>query len=381
MTKPRTVLVVAGESSGDAHTARLIQKLKAHNISWFGIGGDKMQALGVELLQHIRDMSVMGFFEVFKKYRFFLKVMKQLKTAITIRKPDLVLLVDYPSFNLKIAKFAKTKGIKVIYFIAPKIWATRAYRIKNIQKYVNHMAVIFPFEVPIYQKAGVKVSYVGNPLAGEVACEMDKISARKYILESKSKAKVIGLFPGSRLSETNRLLPILLDAADIISKQIIGVRFILPVAEHLDWDEISGLTDNSNLDISLVKQDDIYPAIKACDVVVAVSGTVNLEIGLLAVPLVVIHQISAANYFFVKFMLNVENISLVNIIAEKKIVNELLQDNCTANNIAKEVLSLIADKAKRKTMLDEMDKLKQLLGDEDTAGKMAEIVLLELGNA
>lgn len=371
---------MAGESSGDAHAARLIQKLKAHDIRWLGVGGDKMQTSGVQLLQHIRDMSVMGFFEVIKKYGFFLKVLKQMKTAMISENPDLVLLIDYPGFNLKIAKLAKENGIKVVYFIAPKIWATRAYRIKNIQKHVDHMAVIFPFELPLYEKSGVKVSYVGNPLAGEVSCEMSQAAARQFIFKSKSTEKVIGLFPGSRRSETDRLLPILLETAKMLSRQIKEVKFILPIAEHLAWDEIADLAENKGLDISLVKQDEIYPAIRACDLVVAVSGTVNLEIGLLAVPLVVIHKISEANYFFVKHMLNVENISLVNIIAERKIVNELLQDNCTADNISKEVLSLIKDKMRRQQMLVDMSEVKQLLGNEDTAGKVAEIVLSELSD-
>ncbi|RKZ97032.1 MAG: lipid-A-disaccharide synthase, partial [Gammaproteobacteria bacterium] len=306
----QNIVVIVGEASGDAHAARMIAELKqvSPQVNVKGIGGDKMRTAGADIVVDFSELAVMGLVEVLKRYCQIKKIFNQMVDLLKMDRPDLLVLVDYPGFNLKLAKEAKKLGIPVLYYISPKVWAWRAGRVKTIKKVVDHMAVLFPFEEPIYQNAGVPVSCVGHPLVDAVKRTLTTEQAKiKFGIDPEHQ--VIGLFPGSRRSEVEALLPIMIEAAERIHQRDKNVEVVLPLALGLEMSVISPLLANTELPIKVIS-DDFYELTSACDAIVAASGTVTLEISLLAVPHLITYRVAPLTYQIFSRLVKIPNFGL-----------------------------------------------------------------------
>jgi lipid-A-disaccharide synthase len=375
----KNVLIVAGEASGDHHGARLVEEaLKLNpNIRFSGIGGEHMRDAGVETYVDSAEMAVVGLIEVLAHRKTIFGALDMMRERVSKQKPDLLILIDYPDFNLRLAKTAKESGVKVLFYISPQVWAWRQKRVFKIKQLVDMMAVVFPFEVPFYEKADVPVRFVGHPLVDEVRSELSHIEAISEFGLDKSK-KVLGLFPGSRKSEIKRLLPVLLETAELIHKSDPKIQFILPRATTLKQEDLDPFLVNNQLDIKIVSGRP-YDVMRACDTIITASGTATLEISLMEVPLVVIYKMNSLTYKIMSRMIKVDNIALCNIVAGDRIAPELLQNDANPDNIAAYALDLINDKNSiASTMRQKQKQIKGKLGESGASKKVAQLVIEQL---
>jgi len=373
--KPNNILIIAGETSGDTLGSHLVQAIlkQQPSTNFIGFGGDKMQQAGVDIKMHCKDLAIIGIIEVIKKYKIIRRAFKIIKNIMNTKTIDLVVLIDYPGFNLRIAQQAHKRGIKVFYYTSPQIWAWKYRRIKIIKRCVNHMAVLFPFEEKIYQREQVPVTFVGHPLAAKAKSSMSKIDAREHFELDQDKP-VIGIFPGSRHSEIKSLLPIIIDSTEQISAQIPGAQWLLPLAPNLDRDHIQDLLPQ-NIKIT---QDNIYNAMQACDIAIAVSGTITLELALLEVPSIIIYRTHSLTFMLAKCLVRTPYIGLCNIIAEQELAKELIQQHATAHNIANEVKFLLQNATHYNDLKEKLHNLRLKLGNIMDDQTIANLVLNEL---
>jgi lipid-A-disaccharide synthase len=287
-------------------------------------------------------------------------------------KPTLVILIDFPDFNLNIvARAAKKRGIRVFYYISPQVWAWREGRVKQIKKLVDKMAVILPFEVDFYASHGYTVQYVGHPLVDKVKTSFTQAAARLEFGLPATRT-TIGLLPGSRTAEVSRLLPEMMKAAQKISAQIPQVQYILPLADTLNKDRVAGIINPSGMDVKIVSGR-TYDALAACDLAIVTSGTATLEAGLLGVPMVIIYKMSVLSALIGKLIINPKYIGLVNIIAGESVAPELIQLKATGGRIAAEALSILSNRDRKLAMISELKNIRQKLGDPGAARKAAQI--------
>lgn len=357
----KRVLIIAGEASGDLHGANLIKSVRRinSNIHFSGIGSKHMQDAGVDILFKADKIAVVGFFEVLTHFFSIKKAFNVIKHQITKNKPDLVILIDYPGFNLRIAKIAKKANVKVLYYISPQIWAWHKSRIKIIKKYVDQMAVVFPFEVEFYRKANVNVNFVGHPLSEIVKPSCSKeVFCEKYGLDVNQP--ILGLLPGSRKTEIKRLLSLQLKSAKILKNKYPKIQFILLKAHTLSETDILPYLTQSSLGIKIIS-DDRYSAINSCDAVIATSGTVTLEIGLLGVPMVMVYKINPITYFLGRNLVKMDVFGICNILAGKKITKEFIQKDATVNNILNEISNFLDDESYRNKVKTELNTIKTKL--------------------
>ena len=368
------IMLLAGETSGDAHAAAVVDELKIlqSDIYYSGMGGKEMRNAGVDIFLDNASIAVMGIVEVLRRWGDIKKALEQVKHQIEVTRPDLVVLIDYPEFNLKIARHAKSLGIKVLFYISPKVWASRPKRIVKIGESIDHMAVIFKFETKIYQQANIPVTFVGNPLVDKVKIS-DQSAQVKQSLQNEHQGRIIGLFPGSRKSEISRLIPVMLETAKQMLTQDNTLSFVMPVAANLEIESIRQQCNEAKIDITLT-QDNLYDVIHSCDAIVSCSGTVTLEIALLEVPLLVIYQLSWLSYQIMSRLITIEHISLVNIIARKEVVKEYLQQAANPEAITKELFKLLDDKEYRNRVKNDLIQVKQNLGQGQGSKRMAELV-------
>jgi lipid-A-disaccharide synthase len=336
MTKPQKILMIAGEASGDHLGAELIKSLPAANI--YGIGGDLMQKAGMTCLFHARDMAIVGIWEVIKHLPRIRRIFNRIKVELDNNRPDLIVLIDYPGFNLRVAKMAHNMGIRVVYYVSPQIWAWRAHRIHHIKKYVDHIAVLFSFEKTIYEEHKIPVTVVGHPLLNTVPIDLKKNTAR-HQLNIPEDACVIGLMPGSRLQEIQRLMPLICECIARIKKEKPQARFILPLADTISDAQIAPFLKD---DIRIVRQA-LYPTIKSCDAIICCSGTVTLEVALLQTPMVIIYKIAAMSFFMAKLLVKTPFIGLSNIVAGTEVSKEYIQEKANADTVTKELLKILND--------------------------------------
>tara|TARA_R110002050_G_scaffold71891_1_gene154589 strand:+ start:22387 stop:23529 length:1143 start_codon:yes stop_codon:yes gene_type:complete len=376
----KKIVVITGEASGDAHAGRMISALKRlrPEISVRGIGGDNMRAAGAEIMVDFSELAVMGIVEVLKRYRHIKSIFNQLLAELKTNKPDLLVLVDYPGFNLKLAKQAKKLGIPVLYYISPKVWAWRAGRVKTIKRYVDQMAVLFPFEVPIYQHADVPVTCVGHPLVDAVKNSLTTKQA-KIKMGLKLNRRVIGLFPGSRRSEIDTLLPVMLGAAERIQQRNPSVDVVLPLAPGIDETYIKTILSQSVVPVKVVNET-FYDLTAACDAIVAASGTVTLEIALLGVPHFITYRVSPISYQILRRLIKIPYVGLCNIVTGKAVVLELLQDEVTVERLDMELTALLTD-TEAKLKADKISKqILTALGPSGGAHNAAQVILNMLEN-
>jgi len=376
----KKIMIVAGEASGDLHGGNLVQAMLHidQNLRFYGIGGNKMKAAGVELIADSADMAVVGLTEVISKLGMVLKVMTQLKKSLKEDKPDLIILIDYPDFNLPMAKAAKKNGIRVFYYISPQVWAWRRGRIKKIKKIVDKMAVILPFEADLYKKAGVDVTFVGHPLLDVVRAKYSREEAlHKFGL--REGVTTIGILPGSRQSEVQKLLPEMLMAAKRIEEKLNPIQYVLPLADTLDSAFVSHIISQYPVNVRIIRGD-TYDVIGCADIAIVASGTATLETALMETPMIIIYKVSKTSYYIGKMIINVNNIGLVNIIAGKTIVPELIQDEANPERIACEVINLLANKERIEGIKTELSKIKGMLGSPGAAERSARLAYEMINN-
>lgn len=368
-------MILAGEASGDAHAAEFAQQLKLvqPEIQLSGMGGQEMRKAGVEVFFDSSIIAVVGLVEVLYHWGDIKKAMAIVKQRLDETRPDLLVLVDYPEFNLKMAAHARQLGIKVLFYISPQVWAWRPKRIHKIGRLIDHMAVIFKFEQKYYEDANIPVSFVGHPLVDKVKTNGDRHQARAR-LGISPEAKVVGLFPGSRRSEVSRLLPVLFDTAAQMHRQDPDIEFLLPVASSLDSEAISRQVKDSGLDI-LVTSEDIYDAISSCNAIATCSGTVTLEIALLEIPMCILCKISRFSYSIMSRLVTIPHIGLANIVAGKAVVKEFFQNDVNAQTLSHELFELIDNQPYREQVISGLEKVRENLGEGDSARNMAGLVL------
>ena len=377
----KNIMISAGEASGDLHAANLVTALREIDptIKVHGMGSDRMRDAGVEILYDCRDIAVMGIVEVLAKWGTIMGALDILKQSLVDNPPDLLILVDYQEFNMKLAKAAKKLGIKVMFYIGPQVWAWRSHRVKKIGRHVDMMAVLFPFEEAFYQKANMPVRFVGNPLVDEVKATMSLAQAQtKFDLDPA--LKTIGLFPGSRRSEICRLLPTALESAAIIHKQYPDTQFIIPLAKSVSVEELAPmLAPYPELPVKIAHSH-IHDIMQCCYAVISASGTATLETALMTTPMVIIYKMAGLTYNIMKRMITIDHIGLPNIVAGKEVVKELLQEQASAENIADEILHMLNDPAYHQSVTDELQAIRNKLGTSGGSQKVAELAYEMLNN-
>jgi len=369
------VMILAGEASGDAHAAEFVEQLKLEqpDIEVSGMGGPAMQKAGVDVFFDSSIIAVVGLVEVLHHWGDIKKAMAIVKRHLDETRPDLLVLVDYPEFNLKMAGHARRLGIKVLFYISPQVWAWRPKRIHKIGSLIDHMAVIFKFEKRIYENAGIPVSFVGHPLVDKVKTDVYTKGARVE-LGISTTAKVVGLFPGSRRSEITRLLPVLFATARQMQARDPALSFLLPVAPSLDVEAISRQAASSGLNI-VVTREQLYDVISSCDAIATCSGTVTLEIALLNIPMCILCKISWLSYLIMRRLVTIPHIGLANIVANKAVVREFFQGDVNPETLSGELFELIDNQQYRKQVKAGLAEVRENLGAGDGARNMAQLVL------
>jgi lipid-A-disaccharide synthase len=362
------VMIVAGEASGDMHGAKLAEALLTRNrtMDLFGIGGDRMRAAGVRIKVDAHRLSVVGITEVIAKLPRILDGMRTAKRLIAEQRPDLLILIDFPDFNLRLAAFARKHGVPVLYYISPQIWAWRQGRVRKIRQIVDHMAVILPFEETFYRYHGVPVTFVGHPLM-----DHDHGPAPHPSFPDGGNALSIGLMPGSRDSEVRKLLPLMIAAARLIGQRQ-RVRFLLSQAPSVTPGLLQRLTEDADVAVTLFRGDTERLLQKAALVIVA-SGTTTLEAALHGTPMIIVYKVSPLSYQLGKALIRVPHIGLVNLIAGKRIVPELIQHEASPEAIADQALALLNDAERRGAMKSELAQVARRLGAPGASDKVAGI--------
>lgn len=352
------IAIVAGEISGDIQAGRLVKELKriVPDLYIWGIGGPKMREQGVELISDITDLAVVGFWEVLKDYRRIRRVFYKILEQINTRYPDAVVLVDYPGFNLRLAEKISSLRIPIIYYISPQVWAWGKGRVKKIKELVTKMIVIFPFEKEFYQKEGVPVEFVGHPIIDILAERSSKRDEFRKELGIQPAERLIGILPGSREQEVRRHLPIFLEA----SKMIRNARFVIGAA-------FSGI-DGKGIPVFVGRA---YDIMEASDLILTSSGTATLETACFGTPMVVIYKLNWLTYIFIRRMIKIPNIAMVNVISGKRVVPELIQSMANPRNIAREAERILKDP---QSVRQELAKVREKLGSPGAVQRAARII-------
>ncbi|PIQ22376.1 MAG: lipid-A-disaccharide synthase [Cytophagales bacterium CG18_big_fil_WC_8_21_14_2_50_42_9] len=360
--------IIAGERSGDLHGASLMRELKNQDPEavfrcW---GGDMMQQVGGELVRHYKDMAFMGFIEAAANLPTIVRFLKECKADILQFKPDVVILVDYAGFNLRIAKFAKVQGIKVFYYISPKIWAWNQGRVHNIKKIVDRMFVILPFEEEFYERFDYKVDYIGNPISDTVKAHLPSTD---FISRNKLNNKpIIAVLPGSRKQEIERILFIMLSVLPAFREY----QFVVAAVSNLSQDYYENFNRDSNIKIVY---DQTYDLLGHAQAALVTSGTATLETALFNVPQVVCYTTSFISYWIGRSVIKVPYISLVNLIANKTVVKELIQNELTGRNIIAELKKILFDKTYIRQQMEGYQALREKLGEANAAAKAAQLMV------
>lgn len=368
------ILISAGEASGDIHAAAVTAAIKKLDSSAevFGMGGDALRAAGGEVIYDIKDHGVMGVLEVIRKLPAIFKLRSDFGKLMDERKPDCLLVVDYPGFNMKLAKLAHDKGIPVVSYIAPSAWAWNKGRAKNVAKIVDKVACIFPFEYDVYKEAGAPVEFVGHPLIDIVHPEMNRQEAEAWAGKQPGR-KLILLMPGSRMMEIEKNLPTMLAGAKLLQKQMPEVDFVMPRAGTIPKELLEQRIKESGLEVRITEGHN-YDLFSVADLALATSGTVTLEAALCGLGSVILYKTSALTYFIAKLVVNIPDIGLPNIVAGKHILPELLQYDFTPEKVAAEAKKLL-EPERFAQMQRDLAYVKERLGKPGAVGRVAQLVL------
>jgi lipid-A-disaccharide synthase len=377
--KPLKIAFSAGETSGDQHAAQVFLEMKKHQpgIVGFGMGGIHMERAGIEIRYDSSAIGVIGVIEVIKHYPQIRRVFSAMKQVLLTEKPDLLICVDYKEFNYKLARFAKKQGIKVLFYVSPQVWAWRPGRVKKYGAVIDMMAVIFPFEVPYYAKENIPVRYVGHPCVDKVRPALSRNEAlRKFGLISAKT--VIGIMPGSRVNEIERMLPVMLEAAKLLQNKFPGMHFVLPQADSIPDKLLESYLKNSRLMITVIKHQP-YDVIQCCHAIMTTSGTASLETALLGIPMVIAYKLSTLTYWLGRLLVKTPYIGLPNIMLGKPAVKELIQQDATADNLVAEITKILNEEFYLEQMRRDLQEVKQQLGQGGGSKNTALLALEMLG--
>ena len=381
------LMIVAGEASGDAHAASLVSAMRAAepqtNLEFFGATGPLLRAAGVDSIVHSDDLAILGLLEIGRALPKFWRAYKLLKQAALERKPDAVILVDWPDFNLKLARALHRRGLKVIYYISPQLWAWRSYRARSIERDVDLLLSILPFEQEWYAERGIdQVEFVGHPLAGEVHARYDRAEfCRQTKLDSR--LPIISLLPGSRRKEVERILPPMLEAAALISVRRPDVQFVVVVAPSRTSDEVRAIvraqraTPEPLPSCLHIVSGQSREALAASDVAAVASGTATLEAALLGTPMVVVYKESMINWHTLGRLINVDHYGLINLVAGERVATELMQDDLNGERLANELL-LLLDEKRNEAARERLREVANQLGEGGASQRAAGWVLQAL---
>lgn len=381
---PRTekqILIVAGEASGDLHGAALVQAMQARDarLRFFGAGGNGMAAAGVSCLCNAADLAVVGVTEALRKVRTVLRLRRQLRASLDRGETDLAILIDYPDFNIPLARAAHKAGVPVLYYISPQVWAWRRGRIRQLRRWVDHMAVILPFEERLYVQAGLRATFVGHPLLDRTPPRKSPAEARRA-LGLREDRNTVALLPGSRPGELANLLSPMLGAARALSQQAGPLQFVLPLAEALPEERATRPLREAGVE-ALVVRGQVYEALQAANLALVASGTATLQAALMETPMVIIYKVSRPSYYIGRLLIRgVSHIGLVNIVAGRTVVPELIQNDVTPDRIAAEALPALTNEEHGRRIREELRRIRALLGTPGAAGRTAEIALGFLGS-
>jgi len=372
----RNFLIVAGEVSGDQHAAPLMRALQARNpdIQFFGLGGDDMTAAGLEPMQHVRDLAVTGFLEVFKQLSFFKSVMAEVLDACTERKPEAAILLDYPGFNLRLGAELGRMGIPVYYYISPQVWAWNRRRVKKMRRFVRHMYVIFPFEESFYHEAGIPASYAGHPLLDQDFAIPDRAAFFEHHQLDPDRP-LVALLPGSRSNELHRHTPPLLSSIELIKKQRQDLQFTVAAVSSLP--EVLYTPYKDQRAVKLI-YDQPHALMQHADVAVVSSGTATLETAFFGTPMVVIYRIAALSYLIGRLLVKVDHLAMPNLIMNERVFPELIQYAANPLAIADWVQRFIDDPELRQKTISRMADLQQLLGEPGAVERISKSILSDL---
>ena len=369
------IMFSAGEASGDMHAAAVAEMIKQKHphIEMLGMGGNAMRRAGVRIVYDIEHLGIIGVVEIIKHLPFFFKLRKHLRDIIEKEKPDVFVCVDYPGFNMKLAHMVKQMGIPVVYYIAPTIWAWNKGRAKNIVRDVNTVASIFPFEAKEYEAAGAKVTFVGHPLIDTVHTSMSYEEACIYFNVNK-EAKRILLMPGSRKNEVMNLLPVMLQACNLLIKNV-NCQIFIPRAETISKSMLEEIIQkNGNLPVTITERNQ-YDLMSICTACVASSGTATLETALMELPTVLVYKLSPITWFLAKHLVHIKYAGLPNIILNKEVTPELLQSAITPKNIKEIIEPWITDSSIRNKNVIELRRVREKLGNSGAVQRVVELIL------
>jgi lipid-A-disaccharide synthase len=368
----KEIMLVVGEASGDAHGARLVEALHRRDatLKVFGVAGEQLQRTDFEALFSVARLTGMGFVELAGNLKNLWRAYALLKRALKERRPSLLVLIDFPDFNLRLARVAKSLRIPVLYYVSPQIWAWRKGRVRLIARWVDHMAVIFPFEAAFYERHGVKVSFVGHPLLETVQVNQSRQTILTKIGLDPAKP-VIALLPGSRQAEVSRHLPVMRDAA-VRLRQERDIQFFCVRASTIDGVEVESALQHPALQIPIVEEDR-YDAVHAADLVWTASGTATLEIALLNRPMIIIYRLSWLTYYLARLLVRVDHIGMVNLIAGERLVPELVQNDANPARLIAESRILLDNREVRSRITAKLSKLRERLGAPGAADRVADL--------
>ena len=365
MTVAKKIIIVAGEESGDMYASNIINKLSHKtNLHFYGMGSSRMKNTKATMILDSSDLSVMGFYEILKVYPRLLKSLNIMKNSITTIKPDLLVLIDYQEFNMKLAKYAKSNGIKVLFYISPQVWAWREKRIKNIKNYIDEMAVIFPFENKYYENLGINSHYVGHPLVEDNNYSKDYASDKNYI----------GFFPGSRMNEVKKHIPIINQVIESIHRKYPKEKFLVSRSSNIDNKIFQKYFSDKNY-VSVITNEDIYKTIDMCKVAAAASGTITLQIALKKVPMCVFYKLSNITYFLIRRLVKTKFISLVNIVLNKQAIEEFIQKDATSEKISAEIEKIINNESYKNNLIENENLIEKKLLDDSAKININDLIL------
>lgn len=370
------ILIITGEASGDLHGAHLAKAIAAQDASaqLVGIGGPGMRAAGVTMIPGVPQLDLVGLVGI-SAVRAIIQRVLAVRRVLKAEPWDLVVFIDNPGLNMRLARMAKAAGRRVLYYIAPQIWAWRPGRMKWIQERVDHVVVILPFEPDLYRRAGVRCTFVGHPLLDSVAPDYDRNALRRQFKLEES-APVIGLFPGSRVAEVNMLLPVLLQTAAELVKRDPKTQFILAQASSIDDNLLHDLLRESPVPVLVVK-DQASEAMAVSDLLLVASGTATLQAAVVGTPMILLYKTTLPTYWVARMWIRVKWIGLVNLVAGRTVVPELIQDEATVERLTKEACRLLNDRQAYDEMKNGLRQVRQSLGDPGASFRTAQVILEE----
>jgi lipid-A-disaccharide synthase len=370
----KEIMLVVGEASGDIHGANLIKALRTRDptLKAYGVAGEQLGRTDFEALFSVSKLTGMGFVELAGNLGNVWRAYRLLRRTLRQRRPNLLILVDFPEFNLRLAKLAKALHIPVLYYVSPQIWAWRRGRVRQIARWVDQMAVVFPFEVSFYESHGVKVVFVGHPLLDTVHVKEDRETVLSRLGLDPAKP-TIALLPGSRHREVSYHLPVMLEASARLSSER-QIQFLVVRADTVDAGELRSMVARGNLEMVMIDQAR-YDAVNASDLVWTASGTATLETALLRKPMIIVYRLSWLTYCLARLLVRVDHIGMVNLIAGERLVPELVQADLTAARLIEESRTLLDNQPVRSQIIEKLSELREKLGPSGAADRVADLAL------